>query len=227
MQTRCLAAYRLVNAKLWKQFFTDGTRRRHTEIVNGLIRYLDKDDKYRTCCLNGAMIPEDGTAEEQCKTIMAEFKSAQKLLQGWLDETAEMYPDDAELLAMIPPVESLSVARLVNAHLSHDTCAAAQLLGHNIGDEVMASAREHADQLGLNENEIKTYQGNCFNHLRNIWLEAIELHLARKLREHLQQDLALIPPDVRVSTKLRYVWECIANIANANPLTPCIVTWLQ
>ena len=44
----------------------------------------------------------DDTAEEQSHAIIGAFNNSGHLLDEWCEMTAEMYPDDSELLSKIP-----------------------------------------------------------------------------------------------------------------------------
>ncbi len=56
--------------------------------------------------------------------------------------------------------------------------------------------------MGLDDEMLCLYQGNCHQHLRNILVEAGANHLLSKLSELLCYDLAIIPPHLRVTCKI-------------------------
>ena len=51
--------------------------------------------------------------------------------------------------------------------------------------------------------------GSCFNHLRNVWIGAIEILLSRKVTQILVEELALIPQHLRVKCDIGNVCCCI------------------
>jgi hypothetical protein len=51
--------------------------------------------------------------------------------------------------------------------------------------------------------------GSCFNHLRNVWIGAIEILLSRKVTQILVEELALIPPHLRVKCDIGNVCRCV------------------
>ncbi len=51
--------------------------------------------------------------------------------------------------------------------------------------------------------------GSCFNHLRNVWIGDIEIHLSRKITQILVKELALIPPHLRVKCDIGNVCQCV------------------
>ncbi len=59
--------------KEWKQPHTDKTLRRQTLIVNVVMGFLAKNDKFKTICLMVLLICEHGTAKCQSKSIIAAF----------------------------------------------------------------------------------------------------------------------------------------------------------
>ena len=51
--------------------------------------------------------------------------------------------------------------------------------------------------------------GSCFNHLHNVWIGAIEILLSRKVTQILVEELAIIPPHLRVKCDIGNVCRCI------------------
>jgi len=199
--TKYLAAIQIGNAKEWKQLHTDETSRRQTSIVNIVMGLLTKDDELRTVCLTGSLLCEDGTAESQSKAIIAEFRECGEKLDELRSFLSEMYSDDGDLpalLDLLPIGDDMHPSRMLGGTLEHDTCSTAQLTGEKLADLFLESARER----GLREDELKIYQGNCWNHLRNVWLGAVEKYLDKKLQDIMKNDLALIPPHLRVTCNL-------------------------
>jgi hypothetical protein len=56
--------------------------------------------------------------------------------------------------------------------------------------------------MGLDNEHVKLYQGNCHQHLRNILVESGANHLSSKLSHLLCEDIAIIPPHPRVTCKI-------------------------
>jgi hypothetical protein len=193
--TKALAAYRLGNAKVWNQLHTDETSRRQSSIVNVVISILECDNQLKTICLSGSIIPLDGTAEEQSRAIIASFHESGKLLKEWREMTAEMYPDDIELLGSIPKPGDMSPTKLLGGYISHDNCSTANLTGDILCDRILQAGRD----AGISEEELVLYQGHCFQHLRNTWFEAIEKFLSNKLASDLKEDMEQIPHQYRVA----------------------------
>ena len=50
---------------------------------------------------------------------------------------------------------------------------------------------------------------SCFNHLRNVWIGAMEILLSRKVTQILVEELALIPPHLHVKCDIGNVCCCV------------------
>jgi len=196
--TKHLAAQQIGKAKEWKQLHTDETQRRQTSIANVVMGVLDKDNKLKTICLTGSIIAEDGTAEEQSKAIIAAFGESRKMLEDWRKETKEMYADMPEHLDDLAKGEDMDPSRMCGGTVSHDTCSTANLTGEKLGDLIL----ELGKKKGLSKEQLVIFQGNCFNHLRNVWLKQVENYLGRKLEDVMKIELGLLPPHLRVSCYL-------------------------
>jgi hypothetical protein len=167
---KSLAAYRLGDARNWRQLHTDETLRRQASIVNVVISIITSDNKLRTICMSGSIISKDGTADEQSRAIIGAFNDPGCLLEDWREMTTEMYPNDIELLALIPHSSDMSPTKPIAGFLSHDNCATANKTGNNAMDMILKLGKES----GMNDQDLILYQGHCFNHLWNTWFEAIE-----------------------------------------------------
>eukprot|EP00957_Ditylum_brightwellii_P165666 12611766-Ditylum_brightwellii.AAC.1 len=83
---------------------------------------------------------------------MYTFQQGRNLLQSWRDGTACEYPDNNELLELIPKPEVLYVSRLANgAYLMTDTCVTEQLFKTKFVKTIQQIAKEK----GMNEDDIK------------------------------------------------------------------------
>ena len=89
--TQTVAVKTIAESTNIKQFHTDGTSHKGTEIVNIVCIILNKDKKLKTICLAGNIIPEDGTAACQSAAIVNQFSKSGQLLERWYKETLEMY----------------------------------------------------------------------------------------------------------------------------------------
>jgi hypothetical protein len=55
---------------------------------------------------------------------------------------------------------------------------------------------------GMPHKNLNIMLGSCFNHLCNVWIGAIEIHLSRKVTQILVDELALIPTHLRVKCNI-------------------------
>jgi hypothetical protein len=117
---------------------------------------------------------------------------------------------------MIPDAEQLSISKLRNANLMTDTCSTARKHRRMWAKEVKDEARK----LGLSEDDMIVFEGDCWHHLRNVWFGAVIVQLSKTLNEILASDLDEIPAVLRVKTKtnvtelLRAIEKEFARTAN-------------
>ena len=77
------------------------------------------------------------------------------MLQEWRDITADMYPDEPDLLDGLPNPKEIDVIRLLGGMLSHDTYSTAQLEGFKLADVIIKLGQE----AGLSGDKHVVYQG--------------------------------------------------------------------
>ena len=87
---------------------------------------------------------------------------------------------------------------MLGGMIEHDTCNTAHSQGNNLEAKIIKMAQE----IGIDEEEQVSYQGNCHNYLRNIWMDAVEIFLGKSLGRVLKDDLDLIPPNLHVTCRL-------------------------
>ena len=135
--TKSLAAYSLGNAKVWKQLHMDDTERRRKSLVNVVMTLLDNDYYLKTICLSGLIIAKDKSSEKQSRSVISYFDEAGRLLKGWRDKTAEMYPNEPELLEQLPVPKDVTVTRLIGGMVSHDNCHGANKAVTLLADDII------------------------------------------------------------------------------------------
>jgi hypothetical protein len=148
--TKTLAAYRLGKATNWRQLHTDETSRRQVSIVNVVISTIDRDNELRTICMSGSIISKDGTADKQSRAIIGAFNDSGHLLDEWRKMTAEMYPNDSELLASIPYSADMCPTKLIGGFLSHDNCATANKTGNIVTEMILKIGKD----AGMSEQDL-------------------------------------------------------------------------
>jgi hypothetical protein len=79
--TKTLAASHLGNAKALKQLHTDATNHRQTSLVNVVMSFLLEDDKFKTICLDGAIIAETAQTDHASRAVINSFSESAQLLE--------------------------------------------------------------------------------------------------------------------------------------------------
>ncbi len=193
--TKTLAAYQLGKAESFKQLFSDGTSRRQTAIQNVVVSILHEAG-YKSITLSSGIISEDETSESIATSIGQTFKEGQDLLEGWRATTTTLFPQCPELLNLVPCPNELTLAKLAkDGVVSTDNCNAARKFRRLIVEKIKEEAKTH----GLSESEILVLEGDCWQHLRNVWIGAIVRALKNYLNKVLEDDLASIPAMYRVT----------------------------
>ena len=70
------------------------------------------DGGYKTVTLSTTILAENETSEYLVSSISTCFKESGQLLDNWWSVTMEMFPDNANLLCLIPSAGDLSLAKL-------------------------------------------------------------------------------------------------------------------
>ena len=114
-----------------------------------------------------------------------------------------MYPDFQN---EIPDKSEMSISKLAKGGLlTSDTCNTARKIRLLLCEKIEEAAREK----GLPEDEINMLEGDCWNHLRNVWLGGMIKCLNKYLNTALQDELEAINSRLRVSTSMDYVLRAI------------------
>jgi len=93
---------------------------------------------------------------------------------------------------------STNVICMLGGMISHDNCTTA----HAQGARIETLIKEMAQELNIPADEHIIYQGSCHNHLRNTWMDQVELYLAHSLENHLKENLGIIPAHLHVTCHL-------------------------
>eukprot|EP00956_Cyclotella_meneghiniana_P002231 scaffold2510_cov65-Cyclotella_meneghiniana.AAC.1 len=134
--TKTLAAYRLADAKDWKQVHSDETSRRQTSLLNFLMGLLTQDNKFKAICIDLALISKNGTAPEQSRSVLTALRDCKILLQEWRTTTASMFPDKPELIDLIPDPSLIDITRMAGTMIEHDSCNTARAFGSILCDSI-------------------------------------------------------------------------------------------
>jgi len=197
--TKTLAAHHLAGLESFDQLHTDGTDRRQTEFENVVVGYMSNSG-YKSVVLDATIVPNGKTAEHLHASILRTFNEAGGLLKDWCDVTAAMYKDDPKLqslLAKIPNSTELCLSKFNRATVSTDTCNTARKMRLML----IASVTQICKDDGIEEKNIKLFVGDCWHHLRCIWIGAGLKHLDTHLTDLLPKvnDIHFL---LRISTSI-------------------------
>ena len=84
-------------------------------------------------------------------------------------------------------------------------CNAAQKTARLLDKEIRAMCLEK----GMNEDEIRINLFDCMNHLKYVWIGAMNRDMSKHLSDLMREDLDYIDPRLRVSTKFDLVLQAI------------------
>jgi len=147
------------------------------------------------------------TAEAEVDEVSASaFVRGREALQGWADLHRSLFPDDDPDL--FPEAEEFGLHRVAGGGLIQgDTCNQANKL-KALMQEKIAEAVAAIDPLWSTYDDetkaakVRTHQGDCWNHLRNIWFGAGAKALAATVKEGLLDDLSNFSGYERVSSEI-------------------------
>ena len=204
--TQTLAAYEIAVADSIEQSYTDGTSRRQTAMQNFVVRIIRNGGETRRITLSSCIIATDETSQSIATAIMREFKHAGTLLTAWRETTMAMFPNNNELLNQIPDASKLSIAKLgLSSFTTTDTCNAARKLRQLLNENIGIIAIEE----GWSEERVKTYEADCWHHLRNVWFGAVSRSLSEQMRDILADDLKEFPSLYRMDLSIDDLYRCI------------------
>ena len=213
--TKTLAAYTVARVPRFHQIYTDGTTRRQTELINMLIGYVT-DEGLKTVTLDNMIISPEKKSLSTAQALMQSMENAQKLLKGWREVTKELYPDDEDILALIPLPEAATLTKARDAYITTDTCSQAK----NVRTQMIKAIKDLAVKEGICENteDFRMHELDCWNHLRNLWIEHAVDTLEKRVKTDLAEDLLDIPKiylvDVAMNLLLRSIDKEFALTAN-------------
>jgi hypothetical protein len=168
---------------------------------------------------SSGILAENKTAECLTRSIVRTFKEGGKLLEGWRTVLTRLHPHHQDLIYMIPQSNELTLTKLAtDGMVSTDTCNTA----HKTERLLCEVIRKLCFEKGLMQDELFFFGNDCWNHLRNVWFDAIVNELS-SLGKVLQYDLNEIHPKLRVTTDPNAIFWAIekffgetANYANGS-----------
>jgi hypothetical protein len=117
-----------------------------------------------------------------------------------------MYPNRPDILVGIPTRGNVTLVKLgKGGTIIADGCSTARKHRRLLKSRIIELACEG----GISDCKINIFEGDCWQHMRNIWFGAVIKHLSGWLEKHLAFDLEKIPYIYRVSTSIDNLLRCI------------------
>lgn len=133
------------------------------------------------------------------QSITHAFKEVGELLQKWRDITAELFPNQQDLFGTIPMPAELTLAKAAKKGIiMTDTCNTTCKLRRLLIEQIKAIAKEE----GMSSDQSATFEGDCWQHLHNIWFGGMVKQLSKTLATILEDDISKIPSIYRITTDI-------------------------
>ena len=203
--TETLAAYQLAGKINWRQLFTDGTSRRQTHLLTVIIGIDGPDGELVTIILRGAMIGTGETSEQQVDDILEKaIKRGGAKLKRLREIFEELFPGEPH---DIPDPGEMNIAKFKDGMISSDNCNSALKVKRLLVAAVQEAIKhnytaEEWEAFNAEEKEAKlrVLEGDCYNHLRNVWFGRMSNGITEKLKDKLKDELETIDFRLRVGT---------------------------
>ena len=205
--TETMAALLIARADNWRQLFTDGTSRRQTHLLNVIIGIDGIDGNIVPMILRAAMIGTGETAEQQVGDILEmAIKRGGKKLARLREIFEELFPGETH---NIPDVSEMNIAKLANGMITSDNCNAAMKVKRLFVAAVQEAIKyeyttEEWDAFSEQEqtDKLRVLEGDCYNHLRNVWFGRVTNGITNRLNVKLKEELEAIDFHLRVGTDM-------------------------
>ena len=195
-----MTAYRLAKVPKWEQLFTDGTSRRQVALQNLIVGIME-DKELMPLILSSSMILEDETSEKQVAAVAAMIRCGGRRLQRWAEVIKQQFPD---YVHDIPPPSAMNIGKLGSGGaITSDTCNGARKTRRLLVDVVKDAAKE------MSTAQVIVFEIDCWGHLRNVWLNGMNVALSDELRERLEQDLEHTDARLRVSPNIGMILRAV------------------
>ena len=107
--------------------------------------------------------------------------------------TAREFPDRLDLLALIPDVDKIDINKLTDGAVTTDTCNSAR-----------KSRRILVEMVSKIDGGV-VHEQDCFNHLRNVWINGVAKAVSGFMNEYLSDSLDDISSFLRISPDLAHI----------------------
>ena len=201
--TETSAAYLIGKALNWRQLFTDGTGRRQIHLLNVIIGIDGPDGDLVPMVLRAAMIGTGESAEQQVEDILEmAIKRGGAKLQRLREVFEELYPGVEH---DIPDIGDMNIAKFAGGMITSDNCNGALKVKRCMVAAVQDAIKheytaEEWDTFTDKEQAAKllVLEGDCWNHLRNVWFGRATNSITNSLKVKLKDDLDQIDFRLRV-----------------------------
>ena len=152
----------------------------------------------RPLLLSASIFPEDERSETVCTSIINCIKEKANLLDQWREVHEDLFGDCHN----IPNSEEMGLAKFDGATFNADTCYGARLTSEKLLAKVEDAVKEVVAIEEGGERSIILLRQDCHQHLRNVWIGAINKRLSKFLDNMLAADLESIHFRYRVTTTM-------------------------
>ena len=177
------AVIELARADAWGQLFTDASSVGNVKLQD-IILDIAENGAFRPIILAAGTVLKDGEgALATCNTVCSTIENSGTHLSGLSSVMTRMYPEKV-LEYDLPKEKEMTMAKLIEGHLSSDNASAATATIERIADKVTAAATtlrtlEETDRetAGLPPLPVgaplTVYRKRCWNHLRCTWVDNV------------------------------------------------------
>ena len=136
-------------------------------IQNLVISLKTEDSKLDPVLLTTSILPKNETSEVVCQSILDAISHKETLLTKWREMYMALYLNNEH---DIPEAKDLNISKTANyGIIKTDTCYSAQKLARLLKEEIEVKCRAE----GMSEDRIQVFKLDCHNHLRNVWICAM------------------------------------------------------
>ena len=147
---------KLATSEDWKQIFTDATTRRQQSFWTLIVGIAGEEGNIDPVIVLSCILLADESADSTFEASEDKIESLKHRLVRLREVLTEMHPNDAHIFADVSSPDMIDTSKLDKAWFTTDNCSTARKL--------QRLAEETWNCLGQ----------NCWNHLRNTWVNAME-----------------------------------------------------
>jgi hypothetical protein len=206
--SQAMAAFKFAKAVRIMSFGWDESTKFGDGVLSCNAQVKNADGTIEDICLRGlSILPAGGTSAAVLEHIETRiFAHSRRLLTEWKADFEKANGAGSWAAAGGPSPDNIGLHRLAeDTVLSTDTCNGARCTRRMLAEAVMARVKETIGieaWEALSEEErgrkYQTYRGDCWQHLRNIVIEAMAAKGDELLRQEVSDDLAVFSAVERI-----------------------------